>query len=200
MELKQRRLFKTNIFSLDKDHLYYKTKNLFNSFETEYPYEDLITKRTVRQRTPNYWLMVIFLILLLGAIAEWVNYFDNNPEKQGLGVLIWFTSVVIFFGILFGISSKLNLLIKTTNETYLFFFNDSPNKERVTEFISELRARQKKSLVDKYIIDTTRTYDSRFNALEWLRDKEIIINTEFEELKQKLSVEIRDSNYPGQFN
>lgn len=200
MELKQRRSFKTNIFSLDKNHLYYKTKNLFNSFETEYPYEDLITKRIVRQRAPNYWLMVIFVILLLGSTAEWVNYFNNNPEKQGLGVLIWFTSVVIFFGILFGISSKLNLFIKTTSETYLIFFNDSPNKEKVTEFISELRVRQKKSLVNKYILDTTRTYDSRFNALEWLRDKEIIINTEFEELKQKLSVEIRDSNYPGQFN
>jgi hypothetical protein len=200
MELRQRRLFKTNTFILEQNHLYYKTKNLFTSFETEYPYENLITKRTVRQREPNYWLLVIFSILLLGAVAEWVNYFDNSSEKESLGVNIWFTTVVIVFGLLFYISSKLNVLIKTTSEKYLFFFADSPGKERVNEFIAALREAQKAFLLNKYFFDTGRAYDSRFNSLEWLRDIEIIITTEFEELKQKLNTEIRNSTYPGQLN
>jgi hypothetical protein len=184
--LKQKRLFKSYYFKLGENYLDYRIKSWFTSFEEEYPYEDLITRKTIYHRHPNYWLLVIFLILLLGSIFEWADYIANKSDKEPLGTLIWFSLIVILLGILFYISAGANLLIKTVKGGYIFFMAQGTAKNKTLQFIDELRLKQKKCLLEKYVSDPGRDLEERFGSLKWIRDNEIITAEEYEKIKAEL--------------
>ncbi len=77
-----------------------------------------------------------------------------------------------------------NDLFLTGGETKIAFYQNIPDEKTVTDFINEIRSRVKIYLKEKYIyFDSATTEYDFYHRISWLRDNEIISQTEFIEYK-----------------
>lgn len=186
MNLSQRKLFLQREFTLNKESLNIKSRNLTSSEELNISYEEIDTSKIIKQKQTDNILLIITLIF--GGFFL-INLFnpDNYKGEGWFGVAIFLFMVTFLSGLLTYIKSKNLVLIPTLNNGHLEVLNAKPNQEQFDEFMTELSARITSFLRTKYgTIDLDMPTEPQLMNLSWLKDRDIITIDEFEKLKSDL--------------
>lgn len=123
-------------------------------------------------------IMTAFLVFITIALFLSDDFYGNLP------VVI---TAYIIFGLLIGLSLFLPLkkeIHLVGGGTNLTFFQDSPSTEEVNVFINEMIRLSKKQLLNKYAkIDPELPEETMFSQLNWLKNRDLITEEEYLELK-----------------
>jgi uncharacterized membrane protein len=125
----------------------------------------------------------IFLIICIGLIIASIFGFFLSNEKDSK---IW-----IFNGIVWTLMGCFAYFKQHQDDIYLIggqinlvFYRDIPNEKIVLEFIDKVKGQVKNYLKEKYLVfDNITDEQDYFNRLNWLRDREIISDSEFSKCK-----------------
>ncbi|MEO5570928.1 MAG: hypothetical protein ABIT08_08800 [Bacteroidia bacterium] len=183
-KLIQRKLFLKREFELSDKGLKYKVRNLSSYFEVEIPYEEIGIKR-IDQKATNNTLLIFSCFLFIVLISK--IYFLATEQHNDYTV-----TLVILFGFLFVLlltylGYKDIVLIEAQNPSFIEFFANRPSKEVVEKFISELKSRTKGYLINKYAErDSKISIENQLHKINWLKDRNVIDEKEYEELTNKL--------------
>ena len=187
MSLLQKKLFLAREFTLEKGFLRIRFRNLTSSEEFNIPYEEIDFSKIVWQKETDNVMLIVTLVF--GAFFL-INIFnpDNYGDGSGLiGVSIFLFIVTCLSGLITYIKSKNVLLIPTHNNGYLEFIKNKPNKDEFEAFIKKLSDEIALFLKSKYAkIDLEMPVEPQLMTLGWLREKDIISEEEFENLKHNL--------------
>jgi hypothetical protein len=101
--------------------------------------------------------------------------------------------VVIGSYVIFGLMIALSLFTPLKKEIHLVgggvnltFFQDSPSTEEVSAFINEIIRLSKQQLLKKYAkIDPELPEETMFNQLNWLKNRDLITDEEYNDLKNE---------------
>jgi len=183
--LKQRNLFITREFEISDRFLKVNISKPLSSIEDEFNLEDISTK-TVRKRSPNKVLMYISLALLVFMLITIISHFTEKDGSSLLDILVYailFVPSLFLFYITY--QNVVHLILN--DKRYLIFYANSPTKLEVDEFLENIKQNQKKYLLNRYAKQDPYVSDEQLaNNLQWLYDRKIITETEFEELRSKL--------------
>ena len=135
-------------------------------------------------------VLFAFLIFITVALFLSDDFMGNLP-------------VVIGFYLLFGLMIALSLFSPLKKEIHLVggganltFFQDSPSNQEVNSFINEIIRLSKQQLLRKYAkIDPELPEDTMYNQLNWLKNRDLITEEEYNDLKNEYKIQrlIKDS-------
>lgn len=134
-------------------------------------------------------ILFAFLVFITVALFMSDDFMGNLP-------------VVIVSYIIFGLLIALSLLSPLKREIHLVggsanltFFQDSPSPQEVNLFINEIIRLSKQQLLNKYAkIDPELPEETMFNQLNWLKNRDLITEEEYVDLKNEYKTQrlIRD--------
>ncbi|MEN6452699.1 MAG: hypothetical protein ABFD10_00460 [Prolixibacteraceae bacterium] len=185
MILKQKQGFSKKEFELIDDTLKIKTKDSSKNEEWTIKIEQLGEDKYY-QSTSKIGANIVAVCFLAFCLFVTIAFIVDGDKAQNIWVLL---GVYALFG---GIAMFL-LLTPRKRELHLIggniqmtFFPDSPSKEKVDEFIDEIIRRSKKILIEKYgKIDPDLPEDTQMNQLNWLKNRNLISEKEYEQSKQE---------------
>lgn len=136
-----------------------------------------------KSRKGSYFLGGFFLAFGLFFLAVYIAAGNDNLSiwamitigvfYLGLGALIFFTPLK-------------NELHITGGFSQITFFLESPSRKEVEQFATELMVRSKKIILDRYSkIDTDIPEETMMNQLNWLRNRRLISDNEYEAKKNE---------------
>lgn len=131
-----------------------------------------------------------FLLFITVALIVSDDFWGNLP-------------VVIGSYILFGLMIALSLFSPLKKEIHLVgggvnltFFQDSPSDREVSLFINEIIRLSKQQLLRKYSkIDPEVPEEAMYNQLNWLKNRDLITEEEYNELKTEYKTQRLMRNY-----
>lgn len=199
MKLKQRRLFTQKELTLNKNSIKVKVKNLTSSEETTISLEEIDTRKMVYQKKTDTLMLIVTLffgIFFLINIFNPENYKPDQDDPYGVFIFLFLAS--LFSGLITFLKSKNVILIPTMNNGYLEVFRSKPSENDVDDFISKLSEKINISLKDKYgKLDLGMPTEQQLMNISWLKEREVISELEFEQLKTQLTSLRKDQNKIG---
>jgi len=187
MKLIQKQGSRKNEFELKENTLFIKTKSMGErkewSVDLEYIGEERVYK-TFSRLGPRIIGVIFFLVSIISVVGIFLEKDWSSGDNIG---------ALIFGVVLFGGLGLLAFFAPMRNELYLvggaaqvMFLLNSPSKEEMEKFIEEIIRRSRKVLLDKYgKIDIDLPEETQMNNLYWLKNRGIISDEEYEELKQE---------------
>lgn len=162
-------------------------KNLTNSQELEISYEEINTKKIIRQSRTDYRTLIA--AVLFGIVFS-INFFVKITEVNSS--LDWSPIIIVlmfalFFAVITYVNTKRQIMIPTFNDFYIEVFDARPSKEATDKFIVDLNARINNYLKLKYAtLDKSLPIEPQLSNLVWLKERGTITEVEFEALKTAL--------------
>ncbi len=184
---KQTRYLSTREVQFKQDGILYTTSNPLNSKEIFVPYEEIQFEKLLRELKTdkvNVWIAGIAGFISIKFLIRTIDF----PNSFDYGLL--YTSLLVFvFFIIAAILSRRHLLfISTFNSGLIELYDENPSRIEVEEFLTELKNETSKFLKDRYAtIDRDLPIDNQLQNLSWLKNRKILTETEYEELKSKLT-------------
>ncbi|HNX56177.1 MAG TPA: hypothetical protein PKO30_11375 [Prolixibacteraceae bacterium] len=145
----------------------------------------LYYQESTRKRLYILSSVIVGFLLFITVALFMSDDFDGN-----LPVVI--SSYVIFGGIIaLSLFSPLKKEIHLTGGSVeLTFFKDSPSEEEVKKFIDEIIRLSKQLILSKYArIDPELPEDTMFSQLNWLKNRDLLTEDEYEELKGEYKIQ-----------
>ena len=178
MIFKNRRYFTKQTFEIKMSSLKVEAKGLFDAIEYEISHEQIDNKKTV-QTSINHGFLVISIFFFVFALLFLVG---TNEEL---------TAVFFFLSVLctgFAFASRKSVVILNLydgGKVYLYFTRQ--NKGRVIAFADEIIEASNKYLLNKYTrIDAALPIEPQLSGIQFLKNREITSEQDFESLKNKL--------------
>ncbi|HBY21150.1 MAG: hypothetical protein A2Y24_02530 [Clostridiales bacterium GWE2_32_10] len=186
-KLKQRKLFASmEVEILDKG-LSIKEKEIGKYVEFSMPYEKITKDVAVRTKNSEGWYTVAILFIvftLLFSIPKLVNGKIENIGKDG--EFIWLTISIICFCTPTILITKFKYITNTDNKA-IYFFYDKKNQEELDEFLKSVFEKRDIYLKKRYSkIDMDFSKEKNLDKIEWLRNEEVINESEYNELRNKI--------------
>ena len=168
----------TKSVELFTNHLIVKKHSPFESSQFELSYEQIESKKSVESKI-NFGLLVI---ASFGAIVGFLYMFGNTPE---ISLLFYSISLVLVF-IAFGMKQNLVIIKSFTGQNIELYFS-SRNKNEIIDFADKIVASANSYLLNKYSrIDKDLPREPQLQNLVFLRDRELLSEEKFEQLKNQL--------------
>lgn len=179
MKLQTRRFFKKQEIEILRTSLKIEKKSLLDYEEFEIPFENIHNKKKVQSKT-NDNLVVISLALLVIALLFFV--FSSETDLS----TFLFICGTFFFVIAF-ISRKKTITIPAYDGNKIEIPFNNRNKPDVLEFANKIIEASNSFLLNKYCkIDKALPLEGQISKLEFLRDREILSDEEYDNLKNQL--------------
>ena len=187
MKLNQKQGSRHREFELKGNNLHVKTRSMGEhneyAIDIEYLGEERFYK-TYSRIGPRIVGMVFYSIMILTIIGVLLE--DNWTSGEN----VWALIIGVF---LFGGLGSLAFFAQLRNELHLvggaaqvIFLLNKPSKEEMENFINEITSRSRKILIDKYSkVDPDLPEDIQIRNLYWLKEKGLISEEKYEELKQE---------------
>ena len=185
MKLNQKQGSRHREFELKGSKLHVKTRSLGEhneyTIDIEYLGEERFYK-TYSRTGPRIVGAVFYIIMIItGLLLE-----DNWAIGENIGGLI--LGVFLFGGL-----GSLAFFAQLRNELHLvggsaqvMFLLNKPSKEEMETFINEIINRSRKIQIDKYSkVDPDLPEEIQIRNLYWLKEKGLISEEKYEELKQE---------------
>ena len=187
MVLKQRQGFRKKEFELLGNELRVKTRGPEGHQEWVVSVEHLGESLFYNSRSKKGGYLTGGFFLLFILVTN-IGYFLSEGEEN-----IWLIiGCDLFFGALAGFliftppKSEVHL---TGGSTTITFFSNNPSKEEVESFIDEVISRTRHLLISKYgKVDPDLPEDTQINQLNWLKNRDILSESEYEDLKQEYKI------------
>jgi hypothetical protein len=178
MTLHTRRFFKRQEIKILRSSLKIEKRSLLDSIEYEVPFENIHNKKRIQTNTNDNLLVIAFFLLIIGLLF----LFGSNSEISSIA-LIGGT----FFLTLALITRKKTVTILTYDGNNIELPFNQKNKPEVLEFSNKIIDASNHFLLNKYSkIDKSLPVEGQLSKLEYLRDREILTDEDFENLKNQL--------------
>lgn len=167
-----------NYIKLFSNRIVIRKSTPFESSEFEVSYEQMENKKSIETKV-NFGMLIVTSI---GVIIGFLYLFGNHPE---IGFLFLFIAVVV---LLISFATKTKVVIIKTNDgrNIELYFNDQ-TKDKVISFSNTIINSSNTFLLNKYSkIDRDLPIDSQMQNLIFLRDRELLSEEKFEQLKNQL--------------
>ena len=179
----QRRFFIKRYFELTNSSLKVTVSKPFNFYEVELSFEDL-TRKIFKKKSYNRFLLISSIFCLIALLMTVINAVNGNSQVDDV-TFYAIPSVILLF--LLWVTRQDIIYIPLYDKGNVIFFNHSPYRNNVQNFVDKILSAQKDYLLSKYakkepFISTERLMEQ----LIWLKSHYIIDETEFEELKLSL--------------
>jgi hypothetical protein len=111
----------------------------------------------------------------------------GGDSEVGWNSILFTFVVAVAFAFFAYLGKKDQILIPTLNNGLIEIFNERPTKDATDKFISTLNEKINSYLIKKYAsIDKDLPIEPQLSQLMWLREREILKEEEFENLKLQL--------------
>ena len=182
-------LFKKQIVTVLSNKILISKKTLTDFLEFEIGLDEIETKKVVKSETNNNLMALGFLFTIIGIIIN------------SVGATIVFAIILLFslFLFLLGFLLRKNTItiLSYSSAPIILEFKKSNEKE-VRDFAENLIKKSKEYLIEKFSkIDKDLPFENQLNGIEFLRTKDLITDSEFEKLKNKLLGKSSNSNSVG---
>ena len=194
--LKQRRLLTRRNFELTSNSLKISVKTISNYFEGDFRFEEIGGKIS-RRKTYNRYALGALIIFLIGFVVTSANRLTGDTTVHVDDISFYtFFALVAFVIVL--TTSKDTTNLSLLDGRHIVFFSNSPNKVTVEAYIQRVLDERKQFLLNKYAKpEPFLPSEAIIRQLLWLKDNEVIDNTEFEQLKLNLLPTAATSNPIG---
>lgn len=177
-KIETRRFIKRSAVELLNSKIVVNTSTPFESNQFEVSYEHIEDKKLISTKV-NFGLLILTLFLSVTGIL----YLFGNSSYISLYFFI-FAFVILLVAFL----TKLKVIsIKTYDGNVIDLYFTNHNKIKILEFAEQIIQSSNNYLLQKYSkIDKDLPIDEQIRNLSFLRNKELISEDKFEELKKQL--------------
>ena len=178
MLFENRRYFTKQTFEIKKSGLNVEIKSLFDAVEYEVAHEQIDNKKRT-QSSINHGLLVISIFFLVFGLLFLLG---TNDELTAIFILLSFLCGVLAF-----ISRKRVVILNSYDGNQIQLYFTRQNKQRVIDFADEIIGASDKYLLNKYTrIDPALPIEPQIHSIQFLRNREIISEDDYESLKNQL--------------
>lgn len=178
MTFNNTRYFTKQTFELQNSSLKVERKNLFDAIEYEVSFEQIDNKKKIETKTNNSLLITgvfFFAFALLFQIGP-------NDELTAIFMTISFVLIITPF-----INRKKVITILTYDGDNIELFFNKRNKQDVVQFANQIIEASNAFLIKKYSnVDKALPVEQQLNQIQFLRNREIISEQQYESLKDQL--------------
>ena len=185
-EFKQKRFLNSKRVAFEYDGITFSSGNFLNAKEIFIPFDEIIPDAITRETKTSrlyLWISIIFGLIFILAVLD--------IFKIPFGILMvlkFFSGLLFVFFLILTIFSRKKMLYITTLSGYLFdFYDRNPSKEAIDEFLETLKTKTFAYLKEKYaVIDIDLPVEKQIENLNFLKERNVITEIEYEALKEKL--------------
>ena len=178
MIFENRRYFTKQIFEIKKSGLNVEIKSLFDSVEYEISHEQIDNKKKV-QISINHGLLITGIFFFVFGVLFLLG---TNDELTGV-----FVSISLLCAALAFISRKKVVIISLYDGNKIQLYFTKQNRQGVIDFANQIIEASNKYLLTKYgRIDPALPTDPQIQNIQFLRNREIISEEDYESLKNQL--------------
>jgi len=179
MKLQTRRFFKRQEIEILRTSLKIERKSLLDSVEYELPFENIHNKKKVQTKTNDNLVVISFALLVIGLL------FFIFSSEAALSTFLFICGT--FFLALAFISRKKTITIPTYDGNHIEIPFNNRNKPELIEFSNKIIEASNGFLLNKYSkIDKALPLEGQLSKIEYLRDREILTDEEYDNLKNQL--------------
>lgn len=185
-EFKQKRFFNSKRVEFEIDGITFYSGNFLNAKEIFIPFDDILPDAITREtKTSRLFLWITIASGLIFSLALWDIF--SIPFAIYM-VLVFFSGLLFAIFLLLTIFSRKYMLYITTLSGYLIdFYDKNPSEEAMYEFLETLKTKTFAYLKEKYaVIDIDLPVEKQIENLNFLKERNVITEKEYEELKEKL--------------
>jgi hypothetical protein len=177
-KIKTRRFLKTVVIGLSNNGIHIIKKSPFESIETDILFEQIEPRKLIETKA-NFGLLTVSLFLLITGV---LFLFGNTPEAF---ILFFFSASLI---LIVALVTKLRVItIYTYRELNIELFFSTKNKAEIAAFADGIIDAANNFLIAKFSkIDKDLPVEGQLENLTFLRNKELISEEKFEQLKNQL--------------
>jgi len=178
MTLNTRHFFKRQEIDILRSGVKIEKRSLLDSMEYEVPFENIHNKKKVQTNTNDNLLVISFSLLVIGLLF----FLGSNIEIASIGFIggTFFLAVAL-------LTRKKTVTIPTYDGNNIELPFNTRNKTEVLEFSNKIIEASNNFLFNKYSrIDRALPIEGQLSKLEYLRDREVLSDEEFESLKSQL--------------
>jgi hypothetical protein len=183
----QNRFFHKRSVEFKEDGIIYSTGNLLGSQTIFFPYEEIQYEKIAREfKTDkfNFWLAAASGLVTIKSIAGFIK----DPEGLYKGLLPLASIFFVVFSIATLLSRKRLLYITTFTSGAFELFDNNPSDIEIENFLKNLKRKTNEYLKVKYgSIDKDLPIENQLQNLVGLKQRKILSDAEFEELKIQLT-------------
>ena len=178
MTFKNRRYFTKQEFEIRKTSLKISKKTFFDEVEFETSLEQLDNKKKIEVRTNSNLFFLGILIFVIGIFFLSGSIIEITALCALISIVLMITSFID--------KKRIITIASFQNENITFFFN-SKNKLEVIAFVESVFKASNTFLLNKYSkIDRALPIEPQLDNIEFLRNREVISNEEYDRLKNQL--------------
>lgn len=185
-EFKQKRFFNSKRVEFEIDGITFYSGTFLNAKEIFIPFDDILPDAITREtKTSRLFLWITIASGLILSLALWDIFIIPFAIYM---VLVFFSGLLFAVFLLLTIFSRKYMLYITTLSGYLIdFYDKNPSEEAMDEFLETLKTKTFTYLKEKYaVIDIDLPVEKQIENLNFLKDRNVITEKEYEELKEKL--------------
>lgn len=198
IDFKQRRFFNSKKAEFEFDGITFYSGNFLNAKEIFIPYDEIIPDAITRETKTSR--LFLWTTIAFGLIFS-LSFFDTLQIPFGIYmVLVFFSGLLFVIFLLLTILSRKQMLYITTLSGYLIdFYDRNPSKKAMDEFLETLKTKTFAYLKEKYaVIDIDLPIEKQIENLNFLKERNVITEKEYEALKEKLkniNIDIKGFKY-----
>jgi hypothetical protein len=179
MKLQTRRFFKKQEIEILRTSLKIEKKSLLDYEEFEIPFENIHNKKKVQSKTNDNLVVISFALLVIALL-----FFVFSSETD-LSTFLFICGT--FFLVIAFISRKKTITIPAYDGNMIEIPFNNRNRPDALEFGNKIIEASNTFLLNKYCkIDKALPLEGQISKLEFLRDREILTDEEYDNLKNQL--------------
>lgn len=172
-----KRFIKKISIELLKNEIKVKKTSPFDSMEYEISYENIDTKKTIESK-------VNFALLTIASLFGITGLFYFLGSNTDVSTILFVTAAVI---LLIAFLTKLNVVTIKAYEGNIELYFNSKNRDQIISFADSIISSSNNYILEKYSkIDKDLPIENQLTNLDFLRNKNLITQEKFEELKDLL--------------
>jgi hypothetical protein len=185
-QIETSRFIKKNSVQLLNNRLIVKKSSPFETSEFELSYDQIENKKTIETK-------VSFALIVFSSFAAILGFLYLFGDKSNISIVLFIFSVLF---ILIAFVTKLKVIsIKSYDGRNIELYFTERNKEKVILFSNQIIDSANDYLLRKYSkIDKDLPVESQIQNLIFLRDRELLSEEKFEQLKNQLLGKENKSN------
>lgn len=178
MKLQTKRFLTRQEYDILRTSLKIEKRSLLDSSEYEIPFEHIHNKKKIQTNTNDNFLVISFSLLVIGLLF----LLGSNTEISGIALI----GGTLFLALAL-ITRKKTVTTSTYDGERIELFFNRGNKQQVLDYSNKIIEASNLFLLNKYgKIDRALPVEGQLNSLNFLRDRDIISDDEFETLKNQL--------------